>query len=568
MSVLFKPNGTLNVAIDPCDLPETTDGKGMIISYAIARCKNLRLDQDGKAVTRDGSTKLNSTAVSGVIREIIEQNGYRYTFAGTTIYRNEILISSVITNASWSAMLYNSFNDTTEQVFATNGTDRKRIEGITVYEWGISAPTSVPVIAAGALTGLSGAYNVKYTYCRKVGTTVVCESNPSDAAAAAVTLANQSLSITWTASTDSQVTHVRIYRTLVGGGTYYLDQDIAIGTTTVDSNTADGALGSEAPTDHDRPPLNGTCLAGPNFNGTCFMLVGNKLYFCKPKQPEYWPVEYFLELGPVQHACQSIVFYGGIPYVLTKHEIHAIQGTGADSFFPYRENALTGCHNVLGAWSIKGKGIFHAGTDGIYLFDGSQDRKISQAAFDPIFRGEDAGGMPGMSDHTKTWIIANKNKIYIGYASSGNTYSTNLIVFNLDNDRVTYYEYSQEIVTVSVDLYNNRLLAGDSSGYVWVLDDIAATTDSGTAIEWELQSKDFMLQTRSHFPRFCKYDVDAGDAVTATGSLILDGDVHQIHTLSDSRNVKKRLVDTGNGQRMALRISGSGSVSIYAVEAE
>jgi hypothetical protein len=203
-----------------------------------------------------------------------------------------------------------------------------------VYEWGIAAPTTIPTIIAGASTGLTGDYNVKYTYCRKESTTVVSESNPSDAAAAAVTLANQSLSVTWTASTDSQVTHVRIYRTAAGGGTYYHDQDVAIGTTTLDTTTADGSLGSEVLTTHNRPPL-GTVTAGPTYNGTCFIIKDNLLYYSLPKQPEYWPTLYYIEVSPPQFPLQAIVFYNSQPYVLTKHKIYYIQGTGHNSFFPF-----------------------------------------------------------------------------------------------------------------------------------------------------------------------------------------------------------------------------------------
>ena len=60
MTLIFKPNGTLDVATSPADLPEK-DG----YSDAMARCKNLRLDRVGFAALRDGSTRLNSTALSG-----------------------------------------------------------------------------------------------------------------------------------------------------------------------------------------------------------------------------------------------------------------------------------------------------------------------------------------------------------------------------------------------------------------------------------------------------------------------------------------------------------------------
>ena len=214
---VFNPTGSLNVSVDAGDIK---DGD-------FVRCKNLRIDQQGLAKTRDGSTKLNTTAINTAVWHIEEQAGDRYAFAGTDIYKNETSILGSLTNAQWSAMQYNAFNDTEKNIFALNGTDRKRIEGGVVYEWGIDAPTVAPTLTAGGGAGLTGQYNAKYTYVRKVGTSIVHESDPSDAADNAVVLNDESLAVGITDSSDTQVTHVRLYRTLAGGSIYYLDQEIA-----------------------------------------------------------------------------------------------------------------------------------------------------------------------------------------------------------------------------------------------------------------------------------------------------------------------------------------------------
>lgn len=228
MSVLFDPTGVLNVAVDASDLPETTDGNNLS-SDSLVRCKNLRINQKGVAKTRDGSAKLNASAIATAIWWIEEQRGVRYTFAGTAIYRNESSIETGLTSAQWAAAKYNAFNDTTQQVFALNGTDRKRIEGSTVYEWGIEAPTDAPTLSAGVNVGLTGRYNAKYTYVRKVGSVTVAESNPSPAADDYITLSNKSLLVSVTESADPQVTHIRLYRTEPNGIIYYRDQDIPVG---------------------------------------------------------------------------------------------------------------------------------------------------------------------------------------------------------------------------------------------------------------------------------------------------------------------------------------------------
>ena len=126
----------------------------------------------------------------------------------------------------WSAILYSPYNSTVESIFALNGTYRKRIDGTDIYEWGMDAPDTRPLVAVGTSTGLTGDYNAKYTWARKERNTVVYESNPSNAGAAAVTLADESFLITATTPPDEQINCIRFYRTSAGGSTYSLDTDL------------------------------------------------------------------------------------------------------------------------------------------------------------------------------------------------------------------------------------------------------------------------------------------------------------------------------------------------------
>jgi hypothetical protein len=557
MGILWKPTGELNIATSPSDLPEEGGGNDSI-SYAMTRCKNMSLVADGKAVTRPGTTNLHN--LSGAIPSfIVEQNGVVYSFAAA-IYRGPTSIASSLNDSQWSAIKYNQYNDTDRQIFALNGSDRKRINGSTVYDWGITPPDTIPTITTSG-TGLTGSYNVKYTYCRKVGVTVVSESNPSDPAAANQTLSNQGLSVTWTASTDAQVTHVRIYRTLTSGtSNYFHDQDVAIGTVTVVTTTTDANLGSKIAIDHDRPPASGSVVAGPFYNGTVFIGAGNLLYYSLTKQPEYFPALNYVEIGQPQFPINAITLADGNVYVETTERIWLIQGTIAGTFNPVPLETLTGAPNLFGAVGVKGLGLYHIGDDGLYVFTGGRDRKMTQGNFEPIFRGNATNNMAAVYVSSR-WLHQFENKLYFHYGNG------KMLVFNMDNSKWEYREYDVRLTCPCTDQENKRLLAGASDGMVRVLEDHSATKDSGTAFDWEVQSKDFFLQTRAHFPRFIKYDVEG----TATGTLILDDDVHQTHALSVDRSVKQRHVKTGNGERAAIRINGStstGAATVWAVEFE
>ncbi len=338
-----------------------------------------------------------------------------------------------------------------------------------------------------------------------------------------------------------------------------------------DTPTPDGGLGGEVMITLDRPPL-GSFVFGPAYDGTCFILKDNLLYYCKPKQPEAWPALFFVEVSTPQFPLKTGLFYNQQPYVFSSNEIYYIAGTGAGTFLPARTNARTGAQSIFGAVTVDGKGIFHTGPDGIYLFANGNDQKTTEAALEPIFRGETKEGLPGVSTMSSSWLVAFQNNLYFGYQSTESGSPTNVLVMNLDTNKLQYFIYNDgsdvAIRTAMVDQTNKRLLIGDSAGFVRVIESKSHTDDSGTAIPWELQSKDFTLQTRKHFPRFMKYDIEVPTGSTCTGALLLDGVVHQSHTITGSRKTNRRLVDTGNGDRAANRITGTGPATVYAIESE
>jgi hypothetical protein len=627
MPIKFAPLGTLNIASDPSVLPAQVQGK-MEVSGSMTRCTNLTLDEIGVAKTRDGSSKVNAVAMDETDSHLImEMGGSRFVFSGTKIYEDESEIDSGLTSAKWRGVLANAFNVTNQSIFALNGTDRKRIEGSTVYEWGLTAPSAGPTLAgidyvytnrsweADEVTGVTvqltedktinateyniiypweevydadpgfevtdtnpnisssdtyyecyhfetsaiGAIQVKYTYVRKSGTTLESESDPS----AATNLNQESgIKVTWVASSDADVTHVRIYRTLANFSTFFYDSEHAVGNLSAALTTSDDSLGSEVETDHDRPPL-GTVVFGPAYNGYLFILKDNRLYFSKNLRPEYWPPNYYIEVGPSQYDLKSIRFHNGVAYVQNAHEIYEIQGTTFDTFFPFPMSASTGAVSQEASLSVKNKGIYHVSQDGIWLFNGSDDRKISEPEFDSIFRGETKGSIPAVQNIEESWLFEYRDKLYYGYPSLSGGYPDNLLVTNLETNRTEHYDYGQTFRTITADRTNNRILAVDDSGYVWVLEDTSVTTDDGTAIAWQIQSKEYSDQLYKYFPRYAKYDVDG----TATGTVLLDGSSHQTHSIT-SRNTKKRLITAGTGDRIAVKVNGSGTVTVREVEVE
>lgn len=337
-----------------------------------------------------------------------------------------------------------------------------------------------------------------------------------------------------------------------------------------DSSTSDGGLGTEVLIDRDRAPL-GSFVFGPAYDGTCFIIKDNLLYYCKPKEPETWPALFYIEVGTPQLPGITGVFHNGQPHYFTRNAIYYIQGTGNNLFQPIPLQARTGAQSIRGAVSIAGFGIAHTGPDGIYVFTNGTDKKITEDSLEPLFRGETVNGMSGVGNMDTSWLWHYRSSLYFGYAGVGGSYPTNLICLNLENGKLAYYVFNDgadiQMRSIGTDVTNKRLLIGDATGFVRTIDNVAYTDDSGTAISWEVQSKNFTLPTRAHFPRWVKYDVEVGSA-TVTGSLILDDSIHHSHTITGSRLIKRRLVGEGNGSTAAVRVSGTGRATVYSVEFE
>ena len=143
MSILWKPNGSLNISTDPANLPHTILSRTSVYSESMQRCKNLRLDRTGKASTRFGSQQLatNGQYDDFYLHLAFVQNGILHVFSGNSIYANGTVVNALMTDAQWFAVQYNVIDSTEFQIFTSNGTNQVRIEGsggkANTFTWGL-----------------------------------------------------------------------------------------------------------------------------------------------------------------------------------------------------------------------------------------------------------------------------------------------------------------------------------------------------------------------------------------------------------------------------------------------
>jgi hypothetical protein len=284
--------------VEPDQIPRTASPHG----------RNAALQNAGadRAVVqkRRGLNTMNGTAITGS-PAIIGQREYRKLSSGIfTSYhllvsdggRLDLLNGDGTTSPAdastatpfTAGTFIPDFTVAKNLVFIANGKDQnKKFNGTNVQRHGIAAPAVAPTLADGGGVGLhNGTYEGFITYYN--GNT----GNESSAGptAATVTVVNRTIRWTWTASTDPQVTAVRLYIRNTGTQSIFFQvAEVAIGTTTTTTSATDVSLITKGPdTAENNPPPITNYLA---FYGDRLFAAGDPsnpsiVYYSKEGQPE------------------------------------------------------------------------------------------------------------------------------------------------------------------------------------------------------------------------------------------------------------------------------------------
>lgn len=90
-----------------------------------------------------------------------------------------------------------------------------------VYPLQLQPPMSAAVLSDGASGSLSGTFRVKYTYVIKNANGKILVESGFSPISAAYTISSKLLKVTVSKPSDTSVTHIKIYRTLTNGTTYF-----------------------------------------------------------------------------------------------------------------------------------------------------------------------------------------------------------------------------------------------------------------------------------------------------------------------------------------------------------
>lgn len=531
----------------------------------------------GAIVSRLGSTvlnaALNSTTSALPIRRQSLINGYRYQVEGTNLYRDFVSIGSQVLSLNYSTSFqgYTPQADTTLWAFIADDNIMQKDNGTTLVPWTMATPAPAPTVAVGSAVGLTGTYMVCYTFVRKVSGAMVAESNPS-VASASIVLANQKLDISGlVVSTDTQVTHLRIYRTAANGSLFLFDQDIATTITSGTSSQADTSLGSALSlTDNSPPPL---ASAVTLWNETFWLTHDNAhptyLWYSKRFNPESWPPAQFLSIGDASDPLQIAVPYGGLLGVFSRKTKYRVTGNNVTGYFPEEAMSRRGTAAYQAVLATE-YGVIFVARDGIWRTDfSSPDVNMSQAIF-PLFVGETVNGLDPINWTAVGLMRAAffKNRYFLTYPSGTNTSCDMVMVYSMDTEKWYFYKYDH--AGGLGDLYheeiNNQLVGGDNSSALWILE--SGHKDDTSAIILDCETRDFRGASKDVRKLFQFMRIDASTAGdTVTCALYVDDMLKTTQTFSSTSRTEKLLNVqqgvVGYHWRIKFTYSGTNQIKIY-----
>lgn len=456
----------------------------------VARVINADLHRrPGTVLLRLGRTNQFNTSLGATIRRLARHNSVRFQVAGTVLYRNQTsILTGLSSNLLTTLQPFRHLNDTSEWIFVADDSLMRKVDSSgTVRNWGIAAPSAAPTIAVGAAGSLTGTYGARYSYARVVGSLVATESSLSPAPTG-VSLTSQTLNVTVVASSDAQVTNIRLYRTAAGGSSYLFDQQVANSGATLNSSQADSALGAAGETDNG-VPNNMSWVT--EFQGHLFMTrdATNPHYLWYSKRfREEVPSSNFLEIGHPSDPLQGAFPLAGFLGVFSRLTKYRVVGNSTSGFTWLEALSSRGTPAVFAA-VVTSRGVLFPARDGIFLTNFLQeDTELSQA-IEPLFWGQtvhDYAPIDWDRAAAQMAMAEYKDRYYFSYPHTDQL--GNLVtVYSKDTQKWYFFDYGTDFRALYVEEDLDDLIGGGSSGIVQILEDAGQSDDNGTNISLTFQ---------------------------------------------------------------------------------
>lgn len=354
-------------------------------------CRNWSLREPGALVVFPGwvsfsTSSLGSGRPQGGQRVYLG-NGNPFTLAAWNgnVYKPSdagVWNAAVSTGWSFSNELFFPYDRDIVAILDGATAAKKSTDGSTWTNFGIAAPAHAPATAdlAGGSLVSGNVYEFSYSG-RDDG--LLHEGNESPTATHTPSGGNLSVRLTLDAHPDTQVETLIIYaRDTTAGETVRRRvgtvANPGVGTTTFDVTANTWGSGTEAPTDHDVPPLLSFAVIWKNRWWARHATVKNRLHFTQVFEAQSWADSFYIDI-PFERgdSITALLPLGDTLLVFGQSKVFLVIGqTSLD--FEVRPSGASQA-GALGPRAVDAleDGAIHAAAEGIYLFDGATDRLLS-----------------------------------------------------------------------------------------------------------------------------------------------------------------------------------------------
>lgn len=455
--------GGVNYRALPTELPPNQYRGGM----------NITMNNIGKMEKRGGRTKLDATqfdAVHSLHKAATGTTSRLLMGAGTNLYD---YVGGAFASLS-AAMSGNpvSFAEFRGYTYVADGTNMLRYNMTDLQNWGIEDPTVAPTAADAGVGTFSASvgYSYKYTY---YNSTTGYESAASAVASVGAFVTKAYVTVGYTASSDAQVSNIRIYRTTDGGTDYYLLTTVVNATSSYNDSVADATLQDNALFDAvgNVKPVGAryVCLHKKRLFTLNQTANTSRLAWSKLNEPEAFPDDYFEDIDEGYGGDGTgVVSYGDALIVAKTNVIWVLWGCENENSINWVKHRQIEDNGVIapGSLIVANGFVFFIGKYG-YVYRMGRD-------FNPIRISIDVDSLfDNVSETKMSGAVAcdlGDGKLYFSVPS--NTASnTNNLMLEYHTQFGAWGPYSEKkmisamtVARNAVD--NNEWYTGDTFGYV------------------------------------------------------------------------------------------------------
>ena len=362
-----------------------------------ADCLNVNLDK-GTIKKRDGYAQELNLSAGGDIQGVFDWEKSDGTLmqlikAGQKLYKitydagsGAKTAAELGTNALVADGLA-TFMARRDRAYVCDGTNFKVTDGTNIYTAHITRPgaTTTAVATAAAGSSLDGEYEYKITFYAPTWGQESLASEPTAAVTATGTGVRLDVIPT---SSDARVTQRRVYRRNIAQGevTYHYVDTIEDDTSTTyhdDISNFDTSTTEIAPVSVDFTDTDFAFMI--NHQDVTFLVKNNSdnIYYSHVNEP--WSLANSLRVGGEGSAekITGLASYGGMVVVFKEKSIWTLDGLSEQTFFSRPVVKGIGCVSHHSIVQVDGL-LYFWGKDGIYGFDGSLPKKISDPVQDVV----------------------------------------------------------------------------------------------------------------------------------------------------------------------------------------